>query len=155
VLGEPRSKAGERRDADRGEPVAAPLTHRRPHRHVGHLSDPTGQGSVAAARMAVEDFGGKGERSPIEVLAGDHQNKPDVGSNLARQWLDIDKVDAIVDVPTSSVALAVNQLVRDANKVFIASGAATSDLTGKACSPNTCNGPTTPGRWPTAPARRW
>jgi len=103
----------------------------------GLYADPTGKGSVEAARMAVEDFGGKVNDTPIEVVFGDHQNKPDVGSNLARQWLDVDKVDVIVDVPTSSVALAVSQLVRDANKVFVASGTATSDLTGKACSPNT------------------
>src|ERR1700726_2525233 len=73
----------------------------------------------------------------VEILSGDHQNKPDIGLGIARQWFDVDKVDAIADVPTSSVALAVNELIRDKNKVFLAVGPATSDLTGKACSPNT------------------
>src|SRR5262249_7470154 len=103
----------------------------------GPYADPTGKGSVEAARMAVEDFGGKVNDTPIEVVFGDHQNKPDVGTNLVRRWLDGDRVDVVVDVPTLSVALAVNELVRNANKVFLASGAATSDLTGKACAPTT------------------
>jgi hypothetical protein len=71
----------------------------------------------------------------VEIIGGDHQNKPDIGLSIARQWFDVDKVDAIADVPTSSVALAVNELTRDKNKVFLAVGPATSDLTGKACSP--------------------
>jgi branched-chain amino acid transport system substrate-binding protein len=73
----------------------------------------------------------------VEILSADHQNKPDVGSTVARTWYDVDKVDVIVDVPTSSVALAVSQITRDKGKAFLNSGAATSDLTGKACSPNT------------------
>src|SRR5205809_3764285 len=73
----------------------------------------------------------------VEISGGDHQNKPDIGLSIARQWFDVDKVDAIADVPTSSVALAINELTRDKNKVFLAVGPATSDLTGKACSPNT------------------
>lgn len=104
----------------------------------GPYSAATGAGSVAAARLAVEDF--VSSRKPgfrIEVVAADHQNKPDIGSNLARAWFDTGQVDAIVDVPTSSVALAVSQLTRQKNKVFISSGAGTSDLTGSACSPNT------------------
>ncbi len=100
-------------------------------------ADITGQGSVVAARMAVEDFGGKVKGAPIEVVFADHQNKPDVGSNIARQWYDTDGVDVIVDVPTSSVALAINEVTREKNKVFLVSGAATSDLTGPKCSPNT------------------
>jgi branched-chain amino acid transport system substrate-binding protein len=103
----------------------------------GLYADIGGPGSVLAARMAAEDFGGKVQGAPIEVIAGDHQNKPDIGSNIARQWLDVDKVDAIADVPTSSVALAVSEVVKSKNKVFLVSGAASSDLTGKACSPNT------------------
>jgi branched-chain amino acid transport system substrate-binding protein len=99
-------------------------------------ADITGPGSVWAARKAVEDFGAAAKGMKVEVIAADHQNKPDVGSNIARQWLDVDKVDAIADVPTSSVALAVNQIVRDKNRVFLISGAATADLTNKACSPN-------------------
>src|SRR5262245_49690599 len=100
-------------------------------------ADITGQGSVLAARMAVEDFGGKVAGIPVEVVFADHQNKPDVGTSLARQWLERDGVDVIVDVPTSSVALAINEFVREKNSVFLVSGAATADLTGKACSPNT------------------
>jgi len=75
--------------------------------------------------------------TPIEVIFADHQNKPDIGSTIARQWFDVDKVDVIVDVPTSSVALAVSEVTRAKNKVFLVSGAAASDLTGKNCSPNT------------------
>ena len=100
-------------------------------------ADLTGTGSVVAARMAVEDFGAAKKGMKVEILSADHQNKPDVGSAVARQWYDVDKVDVIVDVPNSGVALAVNQITRDKAKAFIVSGAATSDLTGKACSPNT------------------
>jgi branched-chain amino acid transport system substrate-binding protein len=103
----------------------------------GLYADLSGQGSVLAAKLAIEDFGGKVDGTPIEVIFADHQNKPDVGSNIARQWFDVDKVDVIVDVPTSSVALAINEVTKAKNKVFLVSGAAASDLTGKACSPNT------------------
>ncbi|HYB72957.1 MAG TPA: ABC transporter substrate-binding protein [Candidatus Sulfotelmatobacter sp.] len=100
-------------------------------------ADLAGPGSVVAARMAVEDFGAAAKGLKVEVLSADHQNKPDVGSSIARQWYDVDKVDLIVDVTNSAVALAVNQITRDKAKAFIVSGAASSDLTGKACSPNT------------------
>jgi len=100
-------------------------------------ADLTGPGSTLAARLAVEDFGAAKKGMKVEVIAADHQNKPDVGSTIARTWYDTDKVDVIVDVPTSSVALAVNQITREKGKAFLVSGAATSDLTGKACSPNT------------------
>src|SRR6186713_719566 len=100
-------------------------------------ADLSGPGSVAAARMAIEDFGAAKKGMKVEVISADHQNKPDVGSSIARQWYDVDKVDVIVDVPTSSVALAVSQVTKDKGKAFLVSGAATSDLTGKACSPNT------------------
>lgn len=103
----------------------------------GLYADLSGQGSVLAARMAVEDFGGKLPGAKVEVLFADHQNRPDVGSNLARQWFDVEKVDVIVDVPTSSVALAVSEVARGKNKVFLASGSGTTELTGRACSPNT------------------
>jgi branched-chain amino acid transport system substrate-binding protein len=99
-------------------------------------SDATGKGSLLAAQMAAEDFGGKILGKPIEVVGADHLNKPDVGSNIARQWYDQEKVDAIVDVPTSSVALAVQQITRERNKIFLMSGPGSSDLTGPACSPN-------------------
>ncbi len=98
-------------------------------------SDATGKGSLVATQMAVEDFGGKVKGKPIVVLAGDHQNKPDVGVNIARNWIDNDKLDAVFDVPTSSVALAVSTLLTEKNKIFINSGGGSSDLTGKACSP--------------------
>jgi branched-chain amino acid transport system substrate-binding protein len=103
----------------------------------GLYADIAGQGSVTAAKMAAEDFGGKIGNTPIEVVFADHQNKPDIGSGIARQWYDADGVDVIVDVPTSSVALAVSGITKDKNKVFIGSGPGTSDLTGKSCSPNT------------------
>src|SRR3712207_5199877 len=103
----------------------------------GVYSDLTGEGSVIAARMAAEDFKAAEKGIKVDVIAADHQNKPDVGSNIARQWYDQEGVDVIVDVPTSSVALAINQITRDKNKIFLNSGAASSDLTGKACSPNT------------------
>ncbi len=100
-------------------------------------ADLTGQGSVLAARMAVEDYGAAAKGLKVEIIFADHQNKADVGSAIARQWYDADKVDVIVDVPNSAVALAVNQVTRDKGKAFLVSGAASSDLTGKACSPNT------------------
>src|SRR5881296_2022030 len=103
----------------------------------GTYSDITGAGSVVAARMAVEDFGAAAKGMKVEVVGADHQNKPDVGTNIARTWIDVDKVDVIVDVPTSSVALAISEVVREKNKVFLVSGAAASDLTGPKCSPNT------------------
>jgi branched-chain amino acid transport system substrate-binding protein len=104
----------------------------------GLYADIGGPGSVEAARMAVEDFMKTSKsKFKVEIVSADHQNKPDVGSNIARQWYDVDGVDAIADVPTSSVALAVNQVTRDKNKAFLVTGAASSDLTGKACSPNT------------------
>ncbi|HEY7385622.1 MAG TPA: ABC transporter substrate-binding protein [Beijerinckiaceae bacterium] len=103
----------------------------------GVYSDISGEGSVVAARMAVEDFKASEKGIKVDIVSADHQNKPDVGSNIARQWYDQDGVDLIVDVPTSSVALAISQVTRDKNKVFINSGAAASDLTGAQCSPNT------------------
>jgi branched-chain amino acid transport system substrate-binding protein len=101
----------------------------------GLYADLTGEGSAVAARLAVEDA--KLANVKVEIVSADHQNKPDVGSNIARQWYDTDGVDVITDVPTSSVALAIQQITKDKNKIFLNSGAATSDLTNKACSPNT------------------
>ncbi len=100
-------------------------------------SDLSGQGSALAARLAAEDFGAEKKGIKVEFVSADHQNKPDVGTTVARQWLDVDKVDVIVDVPNSAVALAVNGVVKEKNKVLLVSGAATADLTGKACTPNT------------------
>jgi branched-chain amino acid transport system substrate-binding protein len=100
-------------------------------------TDLSGAGSVLAARLAVEDFGAAGKGMKVEIVNADHQNKPDVGSGVARQWYDVDKVDVIVDTPNSGVALAVNNVTKEKNKVFLVSGAAASDLTGPQCSPNT------------------
>src|SRR3990172_12380497 len=93
----------------------------------GLYADLTGQGSVVAARMAVEDFGAAKKRMKVEIVSADHQNKPDVGSAIARTWYDTDKVDVIVDTPNSGVALAVNQVTRDKSKAFLISGAASAD----------------------------
>ncbi len=100
-------------------------------------ADLAGPGSVAAARMAANDFMANNKDIKVEIISGDHQNKPDIGSNIANQWADVEKVDLIIDTPNSGVALAVNEIVRNKNKVFINSGAASSDLTGAKCSPNT------------------
>jgi branched-chain amino acid transport system substrate-binding protein len=103
----------------------------------GLYADVTGPNSVIAAQMAVEDSGLLAKGWKIEVVPGDHQNKPDIGVNIARQWFDRDKVDVIVDVPTSSVGLAVSNVVKEKNGVYLNSGSGTSDLTNSQCSPNT------------------
>jgi len=111
---------------------------------IGVLSDMSslyadigGPGSVAAAKMAIADFTKDNPDVKVEMIIGDHQNKPDIGSQIANQWYDVDKVDMIVDVPNSGVALAVSQVANQKNKVFIVSGAAASDLTGPKCNANT------------------
>ncbi|ULK97504.1 ABC transporter substrate-binding protein [Bradyrhizobium sp. I71] len=111
---------------------------------IGALSDQSGlyadlggPGSTLAAQMAVEDSGLAAKGWKIDVISGDHQNKPDIGTAIARQWFDVDKVDVIVDVPNSGVALAVNNVIKEKNGVYINSGAATSDLSNAQCSPNT------------------
>src|ERR1043166_5898222 len=111
---------------------------------IGVLSDMSslyadigGPGSVAAAKLAVADFNAGNKDIKVEIVSGDHQNKADVGSSIANQWIDVEKVDMIVDVPNSGVALALNEIIRNKNKVFVNSGAASSDLTGAKCSPNT------------------
>ena len=103
----------------------------------GVFADYQGEGSVIAARLAVEDFGAKVGSVPVEVVTADHQNKTDVGIAIARRWFDQEGVDTIVDVPNSAIALGVSTLARDKNKVFIGSGAGTAELTGRQCSPNT------------------
>jgi branched-chain amino acid transport system substrate-binding protein len=111
---------------------------------IGALSDQSGlyadlggPGSTLAAQMAIEDSGLTSKGWKIDLISGDHQNKPDIGTTIARQWFDVDKVDTIVDVPNSGVALAVNNVVKEKNGVYINSGAATSDLTNAQCTPNT------------------
>jgi branched-chain amino acid transport system substrate-binding protein len=100
-------------------------------------ADVTGPGSLLAAKMAAADFMKTNPNVKIEVIGGDHQNKADIGTQLANQWYDVEKVDMIADVPNSGVALAIAQVTRDKNKVFVGSGPASSDLTGAKCSPNT------------------
>ncbi len=102
----------------------------------GPYADFQGPGSVLAAQMAVEDYGGRAAGRKVEVISADHQNKTDVGAAIARKWIDEDGVDMIADLPNSAVALAVNQIVKDKNKVFIGSGAGTAALTGEQCTPN-------------------
>jgi len=101
----------------------------------GVYADFGGTGSVEAAKMAAEDFGGKVLDAPIEIVSADHQNKPDIASNIAREWYDTEQVDTIMELTTSSVALAVQGLSQEKKKIDIVTGAATTDLAGKACSP--------------------
>ena len=100
-------------------------------------ADLGGRGSVVAARLAVEDFNPTAQGLKVEILSADHHNKPDIGTGIARTWIEVDKVDVIVDVPNSAIALGVSSLVREKKKVLLVSSSATSDLTGKSCSPNT------------------
>jgi branched-chain amino acid transport system substrate-binding protein len=127
-----------------GLSLASPALAQDKNIKIGVLNDMSslyadigGPNSLAAVKMAVEDSGLKAKGWTIDVLSGDHQNKPDIGVNIARQWIDAEKVDAIADTPNSGVALAVNNLVKEKNSVLLNSGAATADLTGKACTPNT------------------
>ena len=101
----------------------------------GPASTPTGQGSVTAAQMAVDDFGGKVLGKPISVIVGDHQLKPDIGGGIARRWYDTEQVDLIVDVPVSAVGLAVQTIANEKKKLFIAHSTGTADFHGKFCSP--------------------
>jgi branched-chain amino acid transport system substrate-binding protein len=103
----------------------------------GLYADIGGPGSVVAARMAVDDFKPESHGIKVEIVSADHQNKPDIGAAIARRWFDVDHVNAVADVPNSGVALAVSNVAREKNGVFLVSGAADSDLTDKQCSPNT------------------
>src|SRR5215216_7701413 len=100
-------------------------------------SDIAGPGSTAAAKLAIADFTASNKDIKVELLSADHQNKPDIGSNVVNQWYDVEKVDLVIDVPNSGVALAVSQIASTKNKAFIVSGAAASDLTGGKCNANT------------------
>jgi branched-chain amino acid transport system substrate-binding protein len=126
------------------EPVPSAASNQRVAVKIGVLTDMSsfysdvgGLGSVAAAKLAIADFNAEHKDINVELVSGDHQNKPEVGSALARKWFDVDKVDMIVDVPNSGVAFAVSQVANQENKVFIASGAASTDLTGAKCNANT------------------
>jgi branched-chain amino acid transport system substrate-binding protein len=141
--------------------IAAPAMAQDKTVKIGILNDMTslyadigGANSVVAAKMAVEDSGLTGKGWKIEVLSADHQNKPDVGVNIARHWIDNEKVDAIADTPNSGVALAVSNLVHEKNSVLLVSAAATTDLTGKACTPNTIAYTYDTYMLPPGPARR-
>ena len=101
----------------------------------GPASTPTGQGSVTAAQMAVDDFGGKVLGKPISVIVGDHQLKPDIGAAIARRWYDTEQVDLIVDVPVSAVGLAVQNVANEKKRLFITHSTGTADFHGKFCSP--------------------
>jgi len=105
----------------------------------GPYRDFSGPVSVACARQAIADFAAGGKGIEVEVLVGDHQNKPDIGAGIARRWFDEDGVDLIVDVPNSAVALAVSAVTKEKNKVFMVSGAGSADITGPQCTPNTCH----------------
>ena len=124
-------------------PLVRPRAQGSPTLKIGVLNDMSGPymntggpTSIVCCKQALEDFGVSGKGLNVEVINADHQNKPDLAVSIARQWFDRDGVDVILDVPTSSVALAVQGVTKEKNKVFLASGPATSDLTGKACSPN-------------------
>ncbi|MCK8783156.1 ABC transporter substrate-binding protein [Roseomonas sp. NAR14] len=103
----------------------------------GPFSDQVGAGSVMAARLAVEDFAAEARGMQVELVSADHQNKPDVGSTIARRWVDTENVSAVVDLPNSGVGLAVADIMRERHRVALASSTATSDLTGRACAPTT------------------
>jgi branched-chain amino acid transport system substrate-binding protein len=103
----------------------------------GPFADQTGKGSLIAAQLAVEDFAPEADGLRVDILYGDHQNKPDVGAAIVRKWLDEEHVAAVTDVPNSAVALAINTLMAEKDRVLLASSTATSDLTGKFCKPTT------------------
>ena len=102
----------------------------------GQFSHESGEGSVTAVKMAVEDFGGKVLGKPIEIVVADHQNKPDIASGLARKWFDVDKVDMIANLINSSIALSVSQLAKEKNRIAIINGSGSSRFTNDACTPN-------------------
>jgi branched-chain amino acid transport system substrate-binding protein len=102
----------------------------------GSFADVAGPGSVVAAQLAAEDFGGRAAGLPVQIVSGDHLNRADVGAGIARRWIDVEGVDAIVDLPNSAVALAVGEVVRNANRAVMVTAAVASRLTGDACSPN-------------------
>ncbi len=103
----------------------------------GPFADQAGKGSLVAAQMAAEDFAAESKGLKVEIVSADHQNKPDLGASIARRWIDQDGVTAIVDLPNSGVALAVNTIMKEKNRTMLASGSATSDLTGRFCEPTT------------------
>ena len=121
----------------------------------GPAATATGPGSVTAAQMAAEDFGGKVLGKPITVISADHQIKPDVAAGIARQWYDVDKVDLIVDVPVSAVGWAVQQVANDRKKLFITHSTGTADFHGKFCSPYTMQWVFDTHALAVGPRKRW
>jgi branched-chain amino acid transport system substrate-binding protein len=103
----------------------------------GPASTPTGPGSVTAAQMAIEDFGGTVLGKPIQLISADHQLKPDIGAGIARRWYDVEQVDLILDVPVSSIGLAVQVVANEKHKLFITHSTGSTDFHGKFCSPYT------------------
>jgi branched-chain amino acid transport system substrate-binding protein len=103
----------------------------------GPFGDQSGRGSMIAAQLAVEDFAREAPDLRVEIVYGDHQNKPDIGSSIVRAWVDRDGVVAVADAVNSAVGLAVNDVLRERHRTFIASNVGTSDLTGKFCAPTT------------------
>jgi branched-chain amino acid transport system substrate-binding protein len=143
-MGHVSSRAGTILVAVLGTVLASTLVQAQDRVRIGVLNDQSGVfstyqgvGSVIAAQMAVEDYGGKAAGKPVEVVSADHQNKPDVGTAIARRWYENENVDAIFDLPNSSIALAVANMTEQKNKVLIGSGAGTALLTGEKCTPNT------------------
>jgi len=143
-------------------PLARARAQGTPTIKIGVLNDMSGPymntggpTSIVCCKQALEDFGVSGKGLNVEVINADHQNKPDLAVSIARQWFDRDGVDMLLDVPTSSVALAVQSVVREKNKVYLNSGAASSDLTGKAFHLTSSTGPTTPTCWQSPPVVRW
>ena len=120
---------------------------------TGPYADFSGPGSLDAVKMAVEDFRAANKAISVEVVAADPQNKPDNAAAIARRWFDTESVDLVIDVPTSGVALVLATIVKEKNKVMIATTAGTSDISGKACTPNSCTGPGIHGRIPTGQRR--
>ena len=121
----------------------------------GPASTPTGQGSVTAAQMAVDDFGGKVLGKPITVTVGDHQLKPDIGASIARRWYDTEQVDLIVDVPVSAVGLAVQNVANEKKKMFITHSTGPRISTASSARPMRSSGCSTPMRSRSAPRRKW
>lgn len=119
----------------------------------GIVSDATGEGSVVAAQLAAEEFGNRVAGKPIQIVFADHQLKPDVGASIARKWFEQDGVDAIVDIPNSAVALAVQEIARTRDRIVLFSSPGTTALTNKFCSLPASPGHSTPTHWRAAPRR--
>ena len=121
----------------------------------GPYQDLAGPGSIAATQLVASEFMAANPGARVEIVSADHQNKADIAAGTARQWFDRDGVDVIIDLSNSAVALAVSGIGREKNKAVIATGAATSDISGRACNANTVHWCTTPTCSPSPPAAPW